>query len=77
MNDLRQAAQQALEDTPWWEIADMPPPAKAPEPLSRDDQRLLLWQAMQQASKIGNPTDDKLVVEALHNAGFCIARIEL
>lgn len=43
-------------------------------PLSRDDQRLLLWQAMQRASKVGNATDDKLIVEELNRAGLCIAK---
>lgn len=37
------------------------------------DPCLVLWQAMNEAEKVGNRTDDKLIVEFLHRAGYCIA----
>ena len=36
------------------------------------DPCLVLWQAMNEAEKVGNRTDDKLVVEFLRRAGYCI-----
>lgn len=50
-------------------------PAVAQVPrLSRDDQRMALWEAMNRAEKIGHRHDDKLVVKELLDAGFCIVR---
>lgn len=37
------------------------------------DPCLVLWQAMNEAEKVGNRTDDKLIVEFLRRAGYCIA----
>lgn len=34
---------------------------------------VVLWQAMNEAEKVGNRTDDKLIVEFLRRAGYCIA----
>lgn len=38
-----------------------------------DDPCLVLWKAMNQAGKVGNRTDDKLIVKFLREAGYCIA----
>jgi hypothetical protein len=43
--------------------------------LHRDEQRLRLFQAIE-AIKIGNKTDDKLIVSELHKAGYCIAHVD-
>lgn len=40
--------------------------------LSRDEQRLALWEAIR-AIEIGNRDDDKLIVANLHKAGYVIA----
>lgn len=45
--------------------------AKPAEPVS--DPCLVLWQAMNEAQKVGNRTDDKLIVEFLRRAGYVIA----
>lgn len=37
------------------------------------DSAVLLWQAMNEAEKVGNRTDDKLIVEFLRRAGYVIA----
>ena len=37
------------------------------------DPCLVLWQAMNEAEKVGNRTDDKLIVEFLRRAGYGIA----
>ena len=39
------------------------------------DPCVVLWQAMNEAEKVGNRTDDKLIVEFLRRAGYCIAPI--
>lgn len=41
--------------------------------LSQDDAETELWQAIQRI-KIGNKTDDKLILEQLRAAGFWLAR---
>lgn len=48
---------------------------KAIEWLSRDDAQLALFQAIRDI-KFGLPTDDKLILENLRNAGLWIARYE-
>lgn len=48
--------------------APAPEAAKVP-----DDPCLVLWKAMNQAGKVGNRTDDKLIVKFLREAGYCIA----
>lgn len=47
--------------------------AEAVPQLSRDDQRMLLWRAIGWAASVGNATDDKLILEALHRDRLCIA----
>jgi hypothetical protein len=49
--------------------------ASPPGWLDRDESRLALWQAIQ-AVKIGNPTDDKLILENLRSAGVGLARFD-
>lgn len=39
------------------------------------DPCVVLWQAMNAAGKVGNRTDDKLIVKFLLEAGYCIAAI--
>ncbi|CAM4133514.1 hypothetical protein KESI111651_04175 [Kerstersia similis] len=43
--------------------------------LTRDEQRLALWEAIQ-AIKIGRLDDDKLILTNLHAAGFVVARAD-
>lgn len=40
---------------------------------AQTDPCVVLWQAMNEAEKVGNRTDDKLIVEFLRRAGYCIA----
>ena len=47
--------------------------AATPAPAPEADPCLVLWKAMNQAGKVGNRTDDKLIVKFLRDAGYCIA----
>lgn len=44
-----------------------------PAPAPEADPCLVLWKAMNQAGKVGNRTDDKLIVKFLRDAGYRIA----
>lgn len=54
--------------------ASAPQPNIAPEPLNIDDARLALWQAIKNI-KIGNKTDDKLILDELSKLGYWIAKM--
>lgn len=53
-------------------LAATPAPAPEAEKVPADP-CLVLWKAMNQAGKVGNRTDDKLIVKFLREAGYCIA----
>lgn len=47
--------------------------AAAPAPEAAHDPCLVLWQAMNEAEKVGLRTDDKLIVQQLRRSGYFIA----
>lgn len=92
MDELRKACAELLGNDPeTWPshgnaplaiAASMAILCKAAEPvqepvawLSRDEARLALWKAMTQRA-FGNPTDDKLVLEALRKDGLWIGHLD-